>query len=305
MFQRNNRLWHKSLVCKSSSVVFNQVTTKPGDITIEFWEKAIQLHGTFHGSKITNWYIREKVCFDLFYCLCVGFWTLRVFATCVELPNWDKSDRIFKQIILITSKAEEKIQKLCFYYPGNFDENMRRPHERDPPKIRRVIKKYKWKSFELIAWQRGTWSRYLPPTKIKWNKIFLWANKRREAWKIFENHDKIFENHDTVQKQRKYGSPSIILSILQFKFNVMGFTLNFGAAISYQSLFSVVVFKIFPWLYASNNTPYVRIYYCTTSLRNHRLFLIPHFELWNLSSTLASSAAACCLAVSDLSYAWD
>ena len=51
----------------------------------------------------------------------------------------DKSDRIFKQIILVTSKAEEKIQKLYFYYSGNFDENMRRPHERDPPRIRGVI----------------------------------------------------------------------------------------------------------------------------------------------------------------------
>ena len=29
---------------------------KPGGITKEFWEKAIQFHGTFHGLKITNWY---------------------------------------------------------------------------------------------------------------------------------------------------------------------------------------------------------------------------------------------------------
>ena len=28
---------------------------KPGDTTKEFWEKAIQFHGTFHGLKITNW----------------------------------------------------------------------------------------------------------------------------------------------------------------------------------------------------------------------------------------------------------
>ena len=53
-------------------------------------------------------YSRQRL-FDLFYCLCVSFWTLRVFAACLELPNWDKSDRIFKQIILATSKAEEKI----------------------------------------------------------------------------------------------------------------------------------------------------------------------------------------------------
>ena len=32
--------------------------------------------------------------------------------------------------------------------------------------------------------------------------------------------------------------------------------------------------------------PYVQIYYCVTSLRNHSLFLIPHFELWNLSPTV-------------------
>ena len=184
------------------------------------------MHGNFHGLKITNWYTRDNGCFDLFYCLCVDFRTLGVFATCVELPNWDKSDRIFQQIIFVTSKAEENIQKLYFYYSGNFDENMRMPHQRDPRRIRRVMKKYKSKLSELIAWQRGTWSRSLPSTKIKWNKILLWANKRREAWKIFENHDKIFENHDTVQKQRKrYGLLSIIFSILWFKFNAMGFTL--------------------------------------------------------------------------------
>ena len=116
---------------------------------------------------------------------------------------------------------------------------MRRPHERNPPRIRRVIKKYKSKWFKLIAWQRGIWSRYLPPTKVKWNKIFLWANKRREALKIFENHGKIFESHDTVQRQRKYGLLSIIFSIFLFKLNTMGFTLYFRAVISYQRLFSV------------------------------------------------------------------
>ena len=46
-----------------------------------------------------------------------------------ELPNWDKSNKIFKQIILVTSNAEEKIQKLCFYFFCNFDENMRRAHK--------------------------------------------------------------------------------------------------------------------------------------------------------------------------------
>ena len=57
-----------------------------------------------------------------------------------ELLNWDKSDKIFKQIRLVTSKAGEKIQKLYFYFFGNFDENMRRPPEKDTPRIRRVIK---------------------------------------------------------------------------------------------------------------------------------------------------------------------
>ena len=134
------------------------------------------MQGTFHGLKITNWYTRDKGCFDLFYCLYVGFRTLRVFATCVELPNSDKSDRIFKQIILVTSKAEERIRKLYFYYSGNFDKNMRRPHGRDPPRIRRVIKNTNQKLircnkelFELIAWQRVPGRGiYL---SLKWNKI--------------------------------------------------------------------------------------------------------------------------------------
>ena len=29
---------------------------KPRDMTKEFQQRAIQLHGTFHGLKITNWY---------------------------------------------------------------------------------------------------------------------------------------------------------------------------------------------------------------------------------------------------------
>ena len=57
-----------------------------------------------------------------------------------ELPNWDKSNKIFKQIILVTSNAEEKIQKLYFYFFCNFDENMGKTHEKDPPRIRRAIK---------------------------------------------------------------------------------------------------------------------------------------------------------------------
>ena len=57
-----------------------------------------------------------------------------------ELRNWDKSNKIFRQIILVTSNAEGKIQKLYFYFFCNFDENMRRTHEKDPPRIRRAIK---------------------------------------------------------------------------------------------------------------------------------------------------------------------
>ena len=57
-----------------------------------------------------------------------------------KLPNWDKSNKIFKQIILVTLNAEEKIQKIYFYFFCNFDKNMRRTHEKDPPRIRRAIK---------------------------------------------------------------------------------------------------------------------------------------------------------------------
>ena len=53
MLRRNNRIWRKGLVCKSSTVTPKWYNT-PGDITKEFWEKAIQFHGTFHGLKIKN-----------------------------------------------------------------------------------------------------------------------------------------------------------------------------------------------------------------------------------------------------------
>ena len=36
--------------------------------------------------------------------------------------------------------------------------------------------------------------------------------------------------------------------------------------------------------------PCVEIYYCASSLRNHSLFLIPHFELWYLSPAIRSRA---------------
>ena len=162
---------------------------------------------------------------------------------------------------------------------------------------------------------RGT---YLPlkSNEIKYFYELIKEERREKSLKIMMKYLKIMiqykskENMDHHRLFYRYCDLNLtswgsLFFFFFFSIRGMGFTLNFGAAISYQSLFSVVVFKIFPWLYASNNTPYVRIYYCTTSLCNHRLFLIPHFELWNLSSTLASSAAACCLAVSDLSYAWN
>ena len=37
---------------------------KPGDKTKEFWEKAIQFHGTFHGLKITNCIVVALFCFS-------------------------------------------------------------------------------------------------------------------------------------------------------------------------------------------------------------------------------------------------
>ena len=67
-----------------------------------------------------------------------------------ELPNWDKSDKIFNQITLLTTKAEEKIPKLHCYYFGNFDENVRRLHEKNPPTASRV-KKLKSKLLDSLA----------------------------------------------------------------------------------------------------------------------------------------------------------
>ena len=136
------------------------------------------------------------------------------------------------------------------------------------------------------------WSRYLPPTKIKRNKIFLCSNKRREAWKIFENHDKIFENHDTVQKQRKYRLQSIIFSILWFKFNAQGVTLYFLAVISYQSLFSALFLfsKFFPrcmlqiihhvWEFIIVQHHYVIVWIKITTFSKRRVSIIP----WSFSS---------------------
>ena len=180
--------------------------------------------------KVKNIYSRQRLLRFILLPLC-RFSHTAYLQHASELPNWDKSNKIFKQIILVTSNAEEKIQKLYFYFFCNFDENMRRTHEKDPPRIRSAIKST---NQNFLSWKCLRWC-----TKITWNKKFLWARERREEWKIFENHVKIFENHDAVQKQRKYGLPSIIFSILWFIFNAMEFTLYFRAVISYQSLFSV------------------------------------------------------------------
>ena len=37
---------------------------KPGDITKEFWQKAVQFHGTFHGLKITSWHFALRALCD-------------------------------------------------------------------------------------------------------------------------------------------------------------------------------------------------------------------------------------------------
>ena len=57
LFRRNNIIWCKDPLCKSSSVASYQVIypNEPGDITKAFWEKAIQFHGLLHGLKITNY----------------------------------------------------------------------------------------------------------------------------------------------------------------------------------------------------------------------------------------------------------
>ena len=54
LFQRNNKIDVKaSFASRPLSSLMWWYNT--GDITKEFWEKAIQFHETFHGLKITNW----------------------------------------------------------------------------------------------------------------------------------------------------------------------------------------------------------------------------------------------------------
>ena len=104
-----------------------------------------------------------------------------------------------KQVILATSKAEEKIQKFYFYYSGNFDENMRRSHERDPPRIRRVIKKNANQNY--LSWLlgnkvpgRGT---YLPlkSNEIKYFYELIKEERREKSMKIMIKYLKIMTQY--------------------------------------------------------------------------------------------------------------
>ena len=89
--------------------------------------------------KVKNIYSRQRLLRFILLPLC-RFSHTAYLQHASELPNWDKSNKIFKQIILVTLNAEEKIQKIYFYFFCNFDKNMRRTHEKDPPRIRRAIK---------------------------------------------------------------------------------------------------------------------------------------------------------------------
>ena len=54
LFRRNNRIWCKGLVFKSSRVASNQVIQRIKWYNKRLLTKAIQFHGTLHGLKITN-----------------------------------------------------------------------------------------------------------------------------------------------------------------------------------------------------------------------------------------------------------
>ena len=133
------------------------------------------------------------------------------------------------------------------------------------------------------------WDGALKSHEIKYFYELEKKERNEKSLKIMIKPLKIMMQYKS--KENMDYRPSITFSILWFIFNAMEFTLYFRVVISYQSLFSVRCFQIFSRVAASNNlsfwnnTPCVRIYYCTISLRNHRLFLIPHFELWNLSPT--------------------
>ena len=56
MFRRSNRVWRKASFSSRPVSRLIRWYIKPGDLTKEFWEKAIQFHETFHGLKITNYF---------------------------------------------------------------------------------------------------------------------------------------------------------------------------------------------------------------------------------------------------------
>ena len=53
-------IWRKELVCKSPVSRIIRWYNKPGDITKEFWEKAIQFHGTFQRLKLQTVQFHSK-----------------------------------------------------------------------------------------------------------------------------------------------------------------------------------------------------------------------------------------------------
>ena len=117
-----------------------------------------------------------------------------------ELPNWDKSDKIFKQIILVTSKAEEKIPKLHCYYFGNFHENVGRPHEKNPPTVRRV-KKLKSKLFDCLQRKSNEIKYYLPlkSNEIKYFYELFKEERHEKSLKIMIKSLKIMIYYKTMK----------------------------------------------------------------------------------------------------------
>ena len=60
MFRRNNSIWRKALVSKSSSVASNQVILQTKWYK-RILRKTFQFHGTFHGLKIANFFHKTSL----------------------------------------------------------------------------------------------------------------------------------------------------------------------------------------------------------------------------------------------------
>ena len=60
MFRRNNGIWRKGLLCKSSSVASNQVYNKASDITKDFEKRLFSSTGLFMDWKLQTVYIVDK-----------------------------------------------------------------------------------------------------------------------------------------------------------------------------------------------------------------------------------------------------